>query len=182
MISPIKYEVDIQEPLSTPVPMPPPMLSSEALVIWMFRIAMNEPIMAASTAIQTVALALLEAVGSDFAGEVGSADIEADGLRLDMARCSGNESGSWRCGAGMMFRLGFAGLDGRDHRHARTQHDQRMVVAVECDLDRDPLHHLGEIAGGVVGRQQREFLAAGGGEAVDVAVHDLPREHVDRDF
>ena len=56
-ISPIRYEVEIQEPLSTPVPMPPSMLSSEALVIWMFRIAMNEPIMAASTAIQTVVLA-----------------------------------------------------------------------------------------------------------------------------
>jgi hypothetical protein len=32
-------------------------LSSEALVIWMFRIAMNEPIMAAVTAIQVVVLA-----------------------------------------------------------------------------------------------------------------------------
>src|ERR1700761_4343160 len=101
MISPIKYEVDIQEPLSTPVPMPPSMLSREALVIWMFRIAMNEPIMAASTAIQTVALALFglaAATGSDLAEEVGSADIEADGLRLDMARGSGNDVGSWRCG------------------------------------------------------------------------------------
>ena len=53
-ISPIRYEVEIQEPLSTPVPMPPSMLSSEALVIWMLRIAMNEPIMAARTAIQVV--------------------------------------------------------------------------------------------------------------------------------
>ena len=34
-------------------------LASEALVIWMFRIAMNEPIMAASTATQTAALARL---------------------------------------------------------------------------------------------------------------------------
>ena len=69
-ISPIRYEVEIHEPLSTPVPMPPSMLSSEALVIWMFRIAMNEPIMAASTAIQVVALAR-----SDVVGEVGSADV-----------------------------------------------------------------------------------------------------------
>src|SRR3954463_9486288 len=82
-ISPIKYEVEIHEPLSTPVPMPPSMLSSEALVIWMFRIAMNEPIMAASTAIQVVALAR-----SDGAGEAGSADVETDGLGLDMARRS----------------------------------------------------------------------------------------------
>jgi hypothetical protein len=40
------------------------------LVIWMFRIAMNEPIMAASTAIQVVAVAR-----SDVVGEVGSADV-----------------------------------------------------------------------------------------------------------
>src|SRR5258708_39347581 len=56
-ISPIRYEVEIQEPLSTPVPMPPSMLSSEALVIWMLRIAMKAPIIAAKMAIQTVTLA-----------------------------------------------------------------------------------------------------------------------------
>ena len=80
-ISPIRYEVEIQEPLSTPVPMPPSMLSSEALVIWMLRIAMNEPIMAAETAIQVVMLARFGSVaGLDAAREVGSADIEAEGL------------------------------------------------------------------------------------------------------
>ena len=55
------------------------------------------------------------------------------------------------------------------------------VVAVERDLDGNALHHLGEIAGGVVRRQQREFLAAGGRDAVDAAVHDLAGEHVDGD-
>src|SRR6266851_7602115 len=89
-ISPIRYEVDIHEPLSTPVPMPPSILSNEALVIWMFRIAMNEPIMAASTAIQVVRLARSTDAGSDLAGEVGSADIEADRMGFDMARHSGN--------------------------------------------------------------------------------------------
>ncbi len=73
-ISPIRYDVEIHEPLSTPVPMPPSMLSSEALVIWMFRIAMNEPIMAASTAIQVVTLARFgsTAARSDPARELGS--------------------------------------------------------------------------------------------------------------
>src|SRR6201995_287366 len=56
-ISPIRYEVEIQEPLSTPVPMPPSISSSEALVIWMFRIAMKAPIIAARMAIHTVGLA-----------------------------------------------------------------------------------------------------------------------------
>jgi hypothetical protein len=65
--------------LSTPVPMPPSMLSSEALVLWMFRIAMNEPIMAARTAIQVVTLARFgSAIALDVAGEIGSAEI--DGL------------------------------------------------------------------------------------------------------
>src|SRR5262245_10345990 len=40
--------------------MPPSMSSSEALVIWMLRIAMNAPIMPARTAIQAVVLALSE--------------------------------------------------------------------------------------------------------------------------
>ena len=80
-ISPIRYDVEIQEPLSTPVPMPPSMLSSEALVIWMFRIAMNEPIMAAETAIQVVTLARFGSVaGLEAAREVGSAEFEAEGL------------------------------------------------------------------------------------------------------
>jgi hypothetical protein len=43
------------------------------------------------------------------------------------------------------------------------------------------LHHLGEIAGGVIRRQQCEFLAAGGSDAVDMAMHDAAREHVDGD-
>src|SRR5689334_10981169 len=70
-ISPIRYEVEIQEPLSTPVPMPPSMSSSEALVIWMFRIAMKAPIIAARTAIHTVGLArpgLADATGAAFRG------------------------------------------------------------------------------------------------------------------
>src|SRR5580692_12583653 len=68
MISPIRYDVDIQEPLSTPVPMPPSMLSREALVIWMFRIAMKAPIIAAKMVIQTTGLAR-----SGFCGAAGAA-------------------------------------------------------------------------------------------------------------
>ncbi len=41
-----------------PVPIPPSMSSSEALVIWMFKIAMNAPTMLARTAIHAVMLAL----------------------------------------------------------------------------------------------------------------------------
>src|SRR6266436_749508 len=92
-ISPIRYEVEIHEPLSTPVPIPPSMSSSDALVIWMLRIAMNDPIMAARTAIHVVILARsgsMAAARSDRACEVGSADIEAERMGFDMARHSGN--------------------------------------------------------------------------------------------
>src|ERR1700753_2472150 len=103
MTSPKKRACESPEPLSTPVPMPPSMLSREALVIWMFRIAINEPIIAASTAIQVVVLARLgsAAAGLDATGAVGSVDIDADRLGLDMAGCSGNRlrrrGGSTRC-------------------------------------------------------------------------------------
>src|SRR5882724_9042218 len=139
MISPIRYEVEIQEPLSTPVPMPPSILSSEALVIWMFRIAMNEPIMAAMTAIQTVTLARFgsDAELLDPVGEVGSADIKADGLRFDMARCSLNRIRYLGCGRRLTDRRPRACLDGRNYRHARPQLDDGRVAAVERDLDRN---------------------------------------------
>ena len=102
-------------------------------------------------------------------------------LWFDMARWSGN--GRRNFGNRFCFDAGLrrARLDGRDYRHARPQLDRSVAAAVERDPDRDALHHLGEIAGGVVRRQQREFLAAGGRDAVDMAVHDLAREHVDRD-
>src|SRR3954468_11390095 len=90
MISPIKYDVEIQDPLSAPVPMPPSILASEALVIWMFRIAMNEPIMAASTATQTAALARLGSLPARSDVAAGVAGVESERL-FDMARPSGDE-------------------------------------------------------------------------------------------
>ena len=70
--------------------MPPSMLSSEALVIWMFRIAMKAPIIAAKTAIQTVALARFgsTATRSGVAADVAGVEIER---LFDMARPSGNK-------------------------------------------------------------------------------------------
>src|SRR5258705_11907395 len=158
MISPIRYEVEIQEPLSTPVPMPPSMLSSEALVIWMLRIAMKAPIIAAKMAIHTVTLARSGLAGA--AGRVTG--VEAGGESVVMAsplRSVGNSGfrGRPRRMARVRRRRG---CDGRDHRHAGAQFDRR--AAVERDLHGDALHHLGEIAGRVVRRQQREFLAGGG--------------------
>src|SRR5258708_24445561 len=82
--------------------MPPSMLSSEALVIWMLRIAMKEPIMAASTAIQTVALARFgsTAVGADRPREGSGTDI-ADVAGFDMALPSERGIRYFRYGYGL---------------------------------------------------------------------------------
>src|ERR1700686_4350966 len=65
---------------------------------------------------------------------------------------------------------GLIGVNAGFHRHSRQQALQQRLALVDCDPDRDALHHLGEIAGRVVRRQQRELRAAGGRDALDAAV------------
>src|SRR5579862_8917128 len=60
--------------------MPPSMFSSEALVIWIFRIAMNAPIMAAITEIHTVALA------RSGAGVITAAAVTGRGIADEVER------------------------------------------------------------------------------------------------
>src|SRR5260370_39543641 len=124
--------------------MPPSMLSSEALVIWMLRIAMKEPIMAASTAIQTVALARFgsTAVGADRPREGSGTDI-ADVAGFDMAPPS--ERGTRYFGYG--YGLAVAGLHpslrfrlgGWGHPHTRTRRAARAGVARHRGLLTDML-------------------------------------------
>src|SRR4051812_41395895 len=172
-----------------PVPMPPSMLSSEALVIWIFRIAMNAPIMAARMATQTAvearagwamgvtgALAVARGAGAE---GVRATSVMASPLRSRL-RGKSREGGfraARRSDCGLGLELG-PGLDTRDHRHAGPQ---CYIRAVERDLDGDALHNLGEVAGGVVRWQQREFLAARRRKAVNVPKHGLAGEHVDVD-
>src|SRR3954463_4164892 len=56
-----------------------------------------------------------------------------------------------------------AGVDGRIDAHAGLQLPHVFVGLVEIDPDRDALHHLDEIAGGVLRRQDRELCAGAGG-------------------
>src|SRR6266436_356341 len=130
MISPIRYEVEIQEPLSTPVPMPPSILSSEALVIWMFRIAMNAPIIAANTEIQTVRLARSGLAGAlcDGLPAARVTGVEADRARSDMASPLRSCVGDFRC-HGLTRGITWARqrFDGRDHRHAGAEFDRGRV-------------------------------------------------------
>src|ERR1700678_2374370 len=149
--------------------MPPSISSSEALVIWMLRIAMKAPIMHARTAIQSRVLAR-----PGVAPETTFALTTAWPSKI--CRSSSASVGGSR---GAVGRLG---VYARDHRHAGPEVSRGGAVCVENDLDRNPLHDLGEIAGGVVGRQQRESLAAGRREAVDMAVIEAAGEHIDFDI
>src|SRR5258708_17849377 len=117
-ISPIRYEVEIQEPLSTPVPMPPSMLSSEALVIWMLRIAMKAPIIAAKMAIQTVTLARSGLAGA--AGRVTGVEAARESVVMaSPLRSVGNSGfrgrrGGWLGCAGVAVAMvGITDMPGR---------------------------------------------------------------------
>src|SRR5689334_22776087 len=91
MISPMRYEVEIQAPLSVPVPMPPSMSRSEALVIWMFKIAMNAPIMPAPTAIHEVRLALSSEPAAGASGPVARGSAASDMYDMVVSPVGGAE-------------------------------------------------------------------------------------------
>ncbi len=72
-------------------------------------------------------------------------------------------------------------FDGRDDRHAGPQRAALGDVGGHADAHGKALDDLGEVAGGVVGRQQREHRARRRREARDHAVELLARQGVDRD-
>ncbi len=74
-----------------------------------------------------------------------------------------------------------AGVDGGLDRQAGTDQGAQRRIRIEHDLDRHTLHHLGEVAGGVVRRQQRERAAGAGRPAVDMAGQRQIRKSIDRD-
>ena len=59
--------------------------------------------------------------------------------------------------------------------------EQRLVV-FELDAHGNALHDLGEVAGCVVRRQQRDLRAGRGRDALDLAAQLLTRETVDGDL
>ncbi|CAD5251153.1 hypothetical protein BOSE21B_10914 [Bosea sp. 21B] len=71
----------------------------------------------------------------------------------------------------------------RDHdRHARAQNVLAGRFRRQDDADRHALDDLGEVAGGVVGRQQGEDRAGAAGNAADRAVESLAGQGVDGDL
>src|SRR3954469_13166154 len=72
-----------------------------------------------------------------------------------------------------------AGVDGGIDAHAGLQLPHIFVGLVEIDPDRHTLHHLDEVAGGVLRRQDRELRAGARRERADLALEDVVRERVD---
>src|SRR3979409_1455862 len=73
------------------------------------------------------------------------------------------------------------GVDGRLDRHAGAQAAGERLF-IEHALHRHALPALGEVAGGVVGRQQREFKSARRRHAVDMALERDAGEGIDLDL
>ena len=73
------------------------------------------------------------------------------------------------------------GIDGGIDRHAGAQQVLPRDVLRHANADRQPLHDLGEVAGGVVRRQQREHRAGRGRDAVDDAGELAMAVGIDRD-
>src|SRR5882757_8750344 len=91
------------------------------------------------------------------------------------------ESGPWPASLLSATRPRLIGMNPGDDRHARQQPVQQRLTLIELDPDRHPLHHLGEIAGGIVGRQQRELRSAGRRDPRDAAPQPFAREGIDGD-
>lgn len=70
---------------------------------------------------------------------------------------------------------------GGNDRETRTKFGGPLGV-VEYDFDGDALNNFGEVAGGVIGRQQSELRAARGRYFDDVGLQNLARENIDADF
>src|ERR1700694_225858 len=79
------------------------------------------------------------------------------------------------------IRPRLAGVDIRDDGHSGQQAFQQRLILIQLDTDWNALDHLGEIAGGVVRRQQRELRTTRRRDPLDAAVEFFVRETVDGD-
>src|SRR5690349_11428052 len=73
-------------------------------------------------------------------------------------------------GAGSAMLSARPDIDGRNHREAEAGDETVGQRLVEHDLHRHPLHHLDEVAGGVLRRQQAEARAGAALDRIDMAL------------
>src|ERR1019366_4465866 len=190
--SAIRYEVCTHDTSLEEADRPAWISLSEAETTWMSRIDMNIPNTMMRNAISrrgamrsdgaavaliipgeaVVASAMMCSAQGSF--EPGAPPDAWDLLRMNQRR---------RVEIGIAFGAGgaFAGIDGGIDRHPGPQQVLLRDILWHANPDRKPLHDLGEVAGGVVGRQQREHRAGGGRDAVDDARELAMAVGIDRD-
>ena len=97
------------------------------------------------------------------------------------AYCGWTMAGASRSASLSASAAPLGGIDGGIDRHAGAQQVLPRDILRHADANRQPLHDLGEVAGGVVRRQQREHRARRGRDAVDDACELAMAVGVDRD-
>src|SRR5256885_4411510 len=139
------------------------MSASEAETIWMSRIAMNMP--------STMAMKAASLRASKPANIAGASAA----LRLAVVLAI---RPSLERGGGL--GAGGPGVDIDNHPEAGAQFRRRVFR--NADANRHPLGDLGEVAGRVLGRQQRELGARGRGNAFDRAFDGSAVPGIDGDL
>src|SRR5260221_8618661 len=174
--SAIRYEVWTHDTSLEEAERPAWMSDNDAETIWMSRIDMNIP-----NTMMRNANSRRGAMRSDGAAAfiiVGGAVVALAMICSTRAHQASPDAGKLlrmdhrrRVEVGFAVRIGgtFTGIDGGVDRHARAQQVLLRDILRHPNPDRKPLHDLGEIAGGVVRRQQREHRACRGRNAVDHA-------------
>src|SRR6266550_4371044 len=165
---------------------------SDAETTWMSRIDMNIP--------HTMMRNAISRRGAMRSGRAAAASIITGGAAAASAMiCSGQNVLLNRArrpmrellrvshcrrvevGFAVGIRGAFVGVHRRIDRHAGAQQVLLRDILRHANPDRKPLHDLGEVAGGVVRRQQREHRAGRGRDAVDDARELAVAIGVDRD-
>src|SRR5712675_2615256 len=177
--SAIRYEVWTHDTSLELADRPAWISDSDAETTWMSRIDMNIPNTMMRNAISRRGAMRSEGAAAAFiitGGAAASAMIcSGQNLLLDRARRRLRKL--LRLSHGRRVEVGFAvgirgtvvGVHRRIDRHARAQQVLLGDILRHANPDRKPLHDLGEVAGGVIRRQQREHRAGRGRDAVDDA-------------
>src|SRR5665213_1412571 len=189
--SAIKYEVWTHDTSVALAERPAWISVSEAETTWMSRIDMNIP-----NTMMRNANSRRGAMRSE-AAAAAAFIIAGEAVVASAMICSGRDSSTGHAPDAKLLRLdhgrrveirvavgvgcAFMGIDGGIDRHARAQQVPPRDFPRHTNANRKPLHDLGEIAGGVVRRQQREYGARGRRDAVDNAGELAMAVSVDRD-
>src|SRR5258705_1347010 len=176
----IRYEVWTHDPSLELADKPAWISLSDAETIWMSRIDMNIP-----NTMMRNAISRRGSMRSD--GAVAAFVIVGGAVVASAIICSGQDvlvnrarrpirkllrpGHRRRIEIGLVVRIlgAVAGIDGGIDRHAGAQKVLSGDILRHANPNRKPLHDLGEVAGGVIRRQQREHRASRRRDAVDDA-------------